>query len=175
MLDEPTRSLDPVAAARMRTLISSLARTTPPATILLTSHNLAEVEELCERVAVISRGRIRALDTPQNLRALHRQKERASLKASGITVALASQILAREFPDAEVSEEESALVINFTREAGDERLDRSIRLLQEGGARIVSYEAERATLLDVLEVYEREQDSSSREHVESRNDKERAR
>src|SRR5688500_5840906 len=62
LLDEPTRSLDPLAAARMREMISSLAQQDPPVTILLTSHNLAEVETLCKRVAIISRGRIRALD-----------------------------------------------------------------------------------------------------------------
>jgi ABC-2 type transport system ATP-binding protein len=58
LLDEPTRSLDPLAAARMRDMIRSLAEHDPPATILFTSHNLTEVETLCERVAIISRGRI---------------------------------------------------------------------------------------------------------------------
>ncbi|HKU74931.1 MAG TPA: ABC transporter ATP-binding protein, partial [Pyrinomonadaceae bacterium] len=70
LLDEPTRSLDPLAAARMRELIRSLAQGDPPVTIFLTSHNLDEVETLCGRVAIISRGRIRAIDTPKNLRDL---------------------------------------------------------------------------------------------------------
>ena len=65
LLDEPTRSLDPLAAARMREMIRSLAQQHPPVTILFTSHNLAEVETLCQRVAIISRGRIRAIDTPE--------------------------------------------------------------------------------------------------------------
>jgi ABC-2 type transport system ATP-binding protein len=54
LLDEPTRSLDPLAAARMRSLIGSLAAGDPPVTILLTSHNLNEIEELCQRIAIIS-------------------------------------------------------------------------------------------------------------------------
>src|SRR5688572_31105994 len=62
LLDEPTRSLDPLAAARMRALIKSLAKDDMRVTVLLTSHNLAEVEELCERVAIISKGSIRAMD-----------------------------------------------------------------------------------------------------------------
>src|SRR6185369_11801814 len=61
LLDEPTRSLDPLAAARTREMIRSLAQQDPPVTIFLTSHNLGEVETLCGRVAVISRGRIRAI------------------------------------------------------------------------------------------------------------------
>src|SRR4029078_7412710 len=60
LLDEPTRSLDPLPAARMREWIRALAAQNPPVTIFLTSHNLAEVETLCARVAIISRGRIRA-------------------------------------------------------------------------------------------------------------------
>ena len=75
LLDEPTRSLDPLAAARMREMIRSLAQQDPPVTILLTSHNLAEVETLCGRVAIISRGRIRAIDTPRNLRDLSSRSE----------------------------------------------------------------------------------------------------
>src|ERR1043165_3562736 len=67
LLDEPTRSLDPLAAARMRELIRSLAQQDPPVTIFLTSHNLAEVETLCERVAIIRRGALRAIDTPKKI------------------------------------------------------------------------------------------------------------
>ena len=64
LLDEPTRSLDPLAAAEMRTLIASLENVS----VLLTSHNLDEIEELCNRVAIISNGEIRAVDSPENLR-----------------------------------------------------------------------------------------------------------
>src|SRR2546421_9274738 len=85
LLDEPTRSRDPLAAARRREIIGSLARGARPVTVLLTSHTLAEVEQLCERGAVISRGRIRAIDTPQHLRSTHRQHERVRLALRGIT------------------------------------------------------------------------------------------
>ena len=130
LLDEPTRSLDPLAAARMREMIRSLARQDPPATILFTSHNLAEVETLCARVAIISRGEIRAIDTPKKLRELSSGSE-----VVHITVA-------------------SGEKISFTREGNDDRLDETIRKLQNQGQRIVDIETERATLLDVLERYE---------------------
>ena len=130
LLDEPTRSLDPLAAARMREMIRSLAQQDPPATILFTSHNLAEVETLCARVAIISRGEIRAIDTPKKLRELSSGSE-----VVHITVA-------------------SGEKISFTREPNDDRLDETIRKLQNQGQRIVDIETERATLLDVLERYE---------------------
>ncbi|HEY4423200.1 MAG TPA: ABC transporter ATP-binding protein [Pyrinomonadaceae bacterium] len=130
LLDEPTRSLDPLAAARMRDLIRSLAGQAPPVTILLTSHNLAEVETLCARVAIISRGRIRAIDTPRNLRDL--------TSGSGtVQITLAS-----------------GDKISFTRQHDDDLLDKKIRELQTDGKRIIDIETERATLLDALERFE---------------------
>src|SRR2546425_10658823 len=71
LLDEPTRSLDPLAASRMREMIKSLAQQDPPVTILFTSHNLAEVETLCDRVTIISRGRVRATGTAKALRSMN--------------------------------------------------------------------------------------------------------
>jgi ABC-2 type transport system ATP-binding protein len=173
LLDEPTRSLDPLAAARMREIIGSLARGARPATVLLTSHNLAEVEQLCDRVAVISRGRIRAIDTPQHLRSTHRQHERVRLTLSGITAARARERLAGTVEGLEVSEQADAktfwqtdvktsgqtdvTTVAFEREVGDDALDRALRALQDAGARLVECEPERGTLLDVLETFEREE------------------
>jgi ABC-2 type transport system ATP-binding protein len=136
LLDEPTRSLDPLAAARMRELISSLAQQDPPVTILLTSHNLAEVETLCERVAIISRGRIRAIDTPQHLRSLTSKSEQVHLTVSGLNGA---------------NEPEK---ISFTREFGDNKLDDTLRDLHSRGARILDVAVEKGSLLDALELYE---------------------
>jgi ABC-2 type transport system ATP-binding protein len=136
LLDEPTRSLDPLAAARMREMISSLARKDPPVTILLTSHNLAEVETLCERVAIISRGRIRAIDTPQHLRSLTSKSEQVHVTVSGLNGTNESE------------------KISFTRQAGDNELDERLRDLQSRGARILDIAVEKGSLLDVLEWYE---------------------
>jgi ABC-2 type transport system ATP-binding protein len=130
LLDEPTRSLDPLAAARMRDMIRSLAEQDPPVTIFLTSHNLAEVETLCRRIAIISRGRIRALDTPAKLREV-----RSGSELVQITTADGEKL-------------------SFTRQHDDNLLDEKIRELQAQGTRIIDVDTERATLLDVLEQYE---------------------
>lgn len=136
LLDEPTRSLDPLAAARMRDLIRSLAQLDPPVTILLTSHNLAEVETLCGRVAIISRGRIRAVDTPQHLRSLTSKSEQVHLTVSGLNGT------------------HENTKISFTREIGDNQLDERLRDLQSRGARILEVDVEKGSLLDALELYE---------------------
>jgi ABC-2 type transport system ATP-binding protein len=154
LLDEPTRSLDPLAAARMRALINELAQATPPVSILLTSHNLAEVEELCDRVGVISRGRIRALDTPKNLRAEHHQTERLRLVVGGLTGEQAARVLKPALDDVEITEQENRLTISFARERDDERLALAMRSVLDNGGSVLAVDRESATLLDVLESYE---------------------
>jgi ABC-2 type transport system ATP-binding protein len=66
ILDEPTNGMDPAGMAEMRTFIRSLGRGTR--TVLLSSHLMAEVEQTCDRVGVISRGRLVAEGTVDELR-----------------------------------------------------------------------------------------------------------
>jgi ABC-2 type transport system ATP-binding protein len=66
LLDEPTASLDPDTADWVRSHIEEFRRR-QNATILLASHNMAEVERLCERVIIMKRGRIEDDDTPERL------------------------------------------------------------------------------------------------------------
>jgi len=66
ILDEPTIGLDPNQIRQVRDLIRNLKR---HHTILLSTHILPEVEMLCSRVIIINKGRIEAMDSPQNLRA----------------------------------------------------------------------------------------------------------
>jgi ABC-2 type transport system ATP-binding protein len=157
LLDEPTRSLDPIAAARLRSFIGSLARKDPPVTILLTSHNLNEIEELCRRIAIISQGRIRELDTPDRIRALYTLRERVRLVLDGISIEGAVNALAPRLPEVEVSQDGPRTVITFSREVGDDKLDRGLRALLGNGTRVISCETERATLLEVLEALERDE------------------
>jgi len=66
LLDEPTASLDPDVADRVRNFIKK-TRENFSTTILITSHNMAEIEELCDRVIFINKGKIVAEDTPEGL------------------------------------------------------------------------------------------------------------
>ena len=64
-LDEPTSGLDVQSVRFMRALLRNLKH--EGKTIFLTTHNMDEAAEMCERVAIINRGRIVALDSPDNL------------------------------------------------------------------------------------------------------------
>ncbi len=66
LLDEPTASLDPDTADWVRARLERYRRDRD-ATILLASHNMAEVERLCERVIIMKQGRIEDDDTPARL------------------------------------------------------------------------------------------------------------
>jgi ABC-2 type transport system ATP-binding protein len=68
LLDEPTASLDPDTADWVREHLETY-RVTRRATILLASHNMFEVERLCDRVIILKRGRIEEDDSPQGIMA----------------------------------------------------------------------------------------------------------
>jgi ABC-2 type transport system ATP-binding protein len=70
LLDEPTRSLDPLAAAEFRRFLRDDLVRQHGTTLLFASHTLSEVEELADRVALLDRGRLLACDTPRGLRAV---------------------------------------------------------------------------------------------------------
>ncbi|MDB4120645.1 ABC transporter ATP-binding protein [Gammaproteobacteria bacterium] len=64
-LDEPTTGLDPQAKRNLWQLIKNL--NSDGMTIVLTTHNMEEAEYLCDRIAIMDKGKIVAEDTPQNL------------------------------------------------------------------------------------------------------------
>jgi len=68
-LDEPTTGLDPQARLNIWTVVEGIRKRRK--TVVLTTHYMEEAERLCDRVAVIDRGRIVALDTPRKLIAEH--------------------------------------------------------------------------------------------------------
>ncbi len=129
LLDEPTRSLDPIAAANLRELISNLKNVS----ILLTSHNLTEIEELCGRVAIIVNGEIRAIGKPQELRQQNKQNQQVTINF-------------------ELNKQLESLT--FTRESEDYLLGEKVSELLLKGAKILDIETKNSTLLDVLESYE---------------------
>ena len=64
ILDEPTVGLDPKQITEIRNLIKELGKTH---TVILSSHILSEVSQICQKVIIINKGKIVAIDTPENL------------------------------------------------------------------------------------------------------------
>ena len=71
ILDEPTVGLDPKQITEIRSLIKELGKNH---TVILSTHILSEVSQICERVIIINKGKIVAVDTPENLEKATREK-----------------------------------------------------------------------------------------------------
>lgn len=67
ILDEPTVGLDPIQIIEIRDLIKELGKTH---TVIFSSHILSEVQAICDRILIISKGKLIAFDEPQNLEKL---------------------------------------------------------------------------------------------------------
>ena len=79
-LDEPTRGLDPTSAREVREMVRDQAE--QGTTVFLTTHYMEEADELCDRVAFLSSGKIVALDTPRELKLRYGERTARVLLAS---------------------------------------------------------------------------------------------
>src|SRR6185312_6081212 len=89
ILDEPTIGLDPKQIHEVRELIKELAGRH---TVVLSTHILPEVEQTCDRVIIIDKGKIVAVDTPENLRAQVQGADLISLEVEGPAGEVASKL-----------------------------------------------------------------------------------
>lgn len=80
-LDEPTANLDIHSAALVRRVLRRHVER--GGTVVLTTHNMAEVEEICDRVAILCRGKLVALGTPLALRLEHAERKVDAILADG--------------------------------------------------------------------------------------------
>ncbi len=82
-LDEPTLGLDIISAKNLRRFVLEWIRKTTSKSLLLTTHYMAEADEMCNRVAIIDRGRILACDTPERLKSNVRKNITVKLELEG--------------------------------------------------------------------------------------------
>jgi ABC-2 type transport system ATP-binding protein len=80
-LDEPTSGLDVQSARLIRQIVSDLNRS--GLTVFLTTHNMSEADEMCSRVAIIDKGCIAAIDTPEKLRSAISSRQYVEVRFAG--------------------------------------------------------------------------------------------
>ncbi len=93
-LDEPTTGLDVMSARGLRKLIGDLKK--KGVTVFLTTHYIPEAESLCNRIAVIVKGKIRIIDTPENIRAQVKETEILEIGLGRMTDDLKNKLLSVE-------------------------------------------------------------------------------
>jgi len=98
LLDEPTTGLDPHSKRDVQGFVREI-RETHDATVLLTTHDMEEADRLCHQIAIIDRGRIVALDTPEGLKALVPSEDGAATTLEDVFIKLTGH----EFEDEEAS------------------------------------------------------------------------
>ncbi len=148
ILDEPTIGLDPNQIRQVRELIKNLAH---KRTVLISTHILPEVEIMCSRVIVISKGRIRASDTAENLMKNHRAagslKIEAKVGADNAAASLGQIAGVREVavePDGEYS------IINMRLEANADPSADVMKLANSRGWSVRELLRKKPTLEDVF-------------------------
>ena len=83
-LDEPTLGLDVHAGRIVRDFTRDWMRQDPTRTVLLTTHYMAEADELCDRIAIIDHGAVLACDTPSNLKRQLQTQPVFAIRAAGV-------------------------------------------------------------------------------------------
>ncbi|PSL01630.1 ABC-2 type transport system ATP-binding protein [Haloactinopolyspora alba] len=142
VLDEPTNGLDPDGVVQMRELVRNLG--TDGTTVLLSSHILGEVQQICERVVVLDRGRTIADDTVENLRA---GPGALTVELRADPPAPARTIARSRFGEATVPESDDA-TLRLHVDPGD--VPALVRALVEGGVDVHEVRHERQSLEDVF-------------------------
>ena len=141
-LDEPTAGLDPEAAREVRELISQLRE--GGRTILLSTHNLSEAEELCDRIAVL-RTRLIALEAPEDLRR-RLFRRRVEVRLESVDSAIIEAVKGLDFV-LSLERDGDRLIV----ELADPERERPelIRRLVEAGGRVLEVSEERHSLEEV--------------------------
>jgi len=93
-LDEPTTGLDVMSARGLRKLIGDLKK--KGVTIFLTTHYIPEAESLCDRIAIIVKGKIRVINTPENIKTQAKETEILEIGLDRITEELKNKLMSLE-------------------------------------------------------------------------------
>ena len=151
LLDEPTLGLDPQAARKVRQLVEELKA--EGHTILLTTHYMEEADLLSDRIGIIDKGKIIALDTPANLKQRIRQKDVLQMEVSGWTDEIAAALNDQpgvENLSAYPDETNTVWQVKLHTPNSREVLPALIEKVNHNGARLVNLNILQPTLEDVF-------------------------
>jgi ABC-2 type transport system ATP-binding protein len=144
-LDEPTTGLDVMSARGLRKLILDSKK--KGLTIFLTTHYIPEAESLCDRIAVIVKGKIRVIDTPESIKAQVKETEILEIGLDRITEELKNKLLFMEGIEKIFIAENR---IRFHTKKLDQITPPVIKVLEEQGAKMETINTLSPTLEDAF-------------------------
>jgi ABC-2 type transport system ATP-binding protein len=146
-LDEPTIGLDPQARRAVWDLLEQL-RAQSHLTISLTTHYMDEAEKLCDRIAIIDGGKIVAMGTTQELKAMVKGVDRIRLEIAG-DAARAVAALRGQSSVQEITQDSGGVIVIATAD-GAHAMPKIIEQLESAAVKITSMSIERISLEDVF-------------------------
>ena len=133
ILDEPANGLDPEARIEMRTILLRLAA--EGRTLIVTSHILPELARICDRIAIVAGGKLRAVGTLQEVTRELSQRRTIEIQFlnSATIAAAAGRLRPMLEHDAEITVSETESIIRCRTAANDEKLTELLRHLISSG------------------------------------------
>ena len=151
-LDEPTLGLDPSGQRQVLTLVRRIARERG-ATVLLSTHLLGEVEEICSRVLILNRGQVAAEGTVAEVSRQAAAPQSARLRVAADSVSEAQRILAAErgISAVELADgQPGTLALTLEDQQDTTPMNGALCALAEGGVPVLFFELEGARLSDAF-------------------------
>ncbi len=146
-LDEPTIGLDPQGRRAVWDLLEQL-RTESDLTISLTTHYMDEAEKLCDRIAIIDGGKIVAIGTTQELKAMVKGSDRIRMEVAGGAAQAMAALRGQPYVQ-EITQDSEGTIVVATPD-GPHAMPRVIEQLEGAGAKIRAMSIERISLEDVF-------------------------
>jgi len=151
-LDEPTLGLDVSAAREVRGFVKQWMADHQDRAVLLTTHYMAEADELCDRLAIIDKGKLMALDTPENLKHRLQQDAIFNLKIEPLGKRPKNDSLIEALPgvrNVAVEHVNGHTELNLIL-AAEDALPAVLSHLTERGSNLIALEKREPTLEDVF-------------------------
>ena len=147
-LDEPTLGLDPQSTAEIRELIRKI-NTENKTTMILTTHMMVEADLLCDRIGIIDKGKIVALDTPANLKKLVSGTDTTllELEIPNLTPSLMTSIKSNQCVTSMLQEDQTRIKI---RAVGEDCFDTILDTIRKNGGKIKGVKNLEPSLEDVF-------------------------
>lgn len=139
ILDEPANGLDPEARIEMRSILLRLAE--EGRTLIVTSHILPELSRICDQVAIVAGGKLRAMGTLQEVTRELSQRRTIEIQflSDAVLAEAAGRVRSHLESDAEVTVSDAETIIRCRTGANDEKLGELLRFLITSGDRVSQF------------------------------------
>ena len=148
ILDEPTADLDPFLRKEMWNLIKRINE--QGTTVILASHFLSELEEICTRIGILHNGKIVEVGTPNELKDRYSKSDEIHLETASRNYARIARLLRKEKLDIKLISTEGHKMIIYTPKA-EKVLHHLLHIIEKSDDKLIDVDVNRPSLREVFE------------------------